>query len=214
MRMNFRSTLICLALFAGIALPVKSHAGDLPGQRNTYQQAPMLANPAYGVNWAGFYAGAHLGYGFATAMNTDINGFIGGVQVGANYQAGQIVFGGEFDVSYAGLDNRGFADKFQQKWLVSGRGRLGYAIDRFLPYLTAGLAVSPSVYKNASGNTENNHVGLVLGVGGEVMITERITARGEWLHYRFGSENYTIGATSRNTDITTNTLRVGLNYRF
>lgn len=213
MRMNFRSTLICLALFVGSAFPVKGYAGDLPGQRNTYQ-APVLSSPSYAFNWAGFYAGAHLGYGFGTAMNTDINGFLGGLQAGANYQANQLVFGGEFDVSYTGIDNRGFADKFHQKWLVSGRGRFGYAIDRFMPYLTAGLAVSPSVYKNSSGNAESNHVGIVLGIGGEVMLTERISARGEWLHYRFGSENYTIANTSRNTDVITNTLRIGLNYKF
>jgi outer membrane immunogenic protein len=214
MNMNFRSTVIGLAVFAGALLPMKGQAGDLPGQRSGNYTTPTLANTSYGVNWAGFYAGLNAGYGFGQAKGTNISGGLGGVQIGANYQSGQLVFGGEFDADYTGIDYRGVSDKFRQKWLVSARGRFGYSFDRFLPYVTAGLAVSPSQYTSNLGKAENTHVGFVFGVGGEAMVTERISVRAEWLHYRFGTENYSIGGVSRDTDVYTNTLRVGVNYKF
>jgi outer membrane immunogenic protein len=214
MTMNFRSTVIGLAVCAGALLPLKGQAGDLPGSRNGTYAAPMMANPAYGVNWAGFYAGLNAGYGFGQAKGTNTTGGLGGIQIGANYQSGQLVFGGEFDADYTGIDYRAVSDKFRQKWLVSARGRFGYSFDRFLPYVTAGLAVSPSQYTNSLGKAENTHVGFVFGVGGEAMVTDRISVRAEWLHYRFSTENYAIRGVPHDTEVYTNALRVGVNYKF
>ena len=46
-------------------------------------------------NWTGFYAGAHAGAGWSD----DNAGFIGGGQVGFNYQINQWVFGVEGDLA-------------------------------------------------------------------------------------------------------------------
>ena len=212
MRFNLKSTLICIALLQGGVYSSKAVAGDLPGRKS--YSGPAFTNPANAMNWSGFYLGGNIGYGFGKANNADISGFTLGGQAGVNFQVERAVFGLEADLAYSGVDYRGFTDTFRQKWLMSGRGRIGYSFDRFLPYVTAGLAYSTATMKAPTGKADNGHIGFVLGLGGEAMLTDKISARVEFLHYRFGSETYAIPLATRNTTITTNVLRFGVNYRF
>jgi outer membrane immunogenic protein len=89
---------------------------------------------------------------------TDDNVFTGGGQIGYNYQIGSFVVGLEADIQ--GIDNgsnndvlvflpgAGFAGNFQpgvftndtSDWWGTVRARLGFAVDRFLIYGTAGWA--------------------------------------------------------------------------
>ena len=50
-------------------------------------------------NWTGFYAGAHAGVGWSNGDSSGSAGFIGGGQVGFNYQINQWVLGVEGDLS-------------------------------------------------------------------------------------------------------------------
>lgn len=158
--------------------------------------------------------GAHLGYGLGSANSANISGFTLGGQAGMNVHVGPVVLGAEADVTYSGIDYRGFTDKFQQKWLMSGRGRVGYAFDRFMPFVTAGVAYTSTEMKVPAGKSEQGHYGYVIGVGSEAMLTDRVSARVELLHYHFGAQTYTLPALTRTTGVTTNTIRFGLNYRF
>ena len=211
-RFDIKTTLICIALLNGALYSNKGYAGDLP-KRSSYS-GPAFTNPSNAPNWSGFYLGGHLGYGFGKANNADISGFTLGGQAGVNFQVDRAVFGLEADLAYSAIDYRGFTDTFRQKWLMSGRARIGYSFDRFLPYVTGGVAYSTAVMKAPTGKADNGHVGFVLGLGGEAMLTDKISARVEFLHYRFGSESYGIPLATRNTTITTNSLRFGVNYRF
>ena len=72
-------------------------------------------------------------------------GLIGGT-IGYNWQINRIVVGAEGDIDWSGI--RGTTILLcppgcttRNYWLSTVRGRLGYAFDRFLPYVTAGLAV-------------------------------------------------------------------------
>ena len=212
MRMNLKSTLICIALLNGVAFSSKVYAGDLP-KRNQYS-GPAFTQAPNQINWGGFYVGAHAGYGWGKARTADIAGFMFGGQAGYNFQVDRAVFGVEGDVTYSGVDYRGFADTFRQKWLMSGRARIGYSYDRFLPYLTGGLAYSSNTMKGFGGKAENGHVGFVIGAGAEMMLTSNISARVELLHYRFGAESYALPLATRNTTVNTNALRFGMNYKF
>jgi outer membrane immunogenic protein len=185
-----------------------ANAQDWPGSRNS------SSTPYSGQNWNGFYVGAHLGYGMGNANSADISGFTLGGQIGLNMHVGPLVLGAEADLTYSGIDYRGFSDAFQQKWLMSGRGRVGYAFDRFMPYVTAGVAHTSTTLKAPSGKSEQGHFGYVVGIGSEAMLTSNVSARIEFLHYRFGSETYTLPAIARSTGVTTNTIRFGINYRF
>ena len=210
MRGNSLRNLVFLAVLGAAGVAGSAKAADLPGRSG----GPVFSQLPASLNWSGVYAGAHLGYGFGKAGAADVSGFLGGGQLGVNFQTGRLVFGGEVDAGYTGIDYRGFADTFRQKWLMSARGRIGYAYERFLPYLTAGFGYTTGLYKDAAGKDDNGHLGFVIGLGGEMMLTDRVSARVEFLHYRFGSESYTTPVGVRSIGATTNVLRFGMNYRF
>src|SRR5262245_12224521 len=67
-----------------------------------YAPAPYSA-----FSWAGLYAGANLGGQFASVSNSGANpaGFMGGLQVGYNWQTGQFVYGVEGDIQFSGADD-------------------------------------------------------------------------------------------------------------
>ena len=80
-----------------------------------------------------------------------IKGGIAGGTVGCNIQMSDFVIGGEADFSWT--NKRGSANDrlpfdttsvstTREKWLDTFRGRFGYAIDRFMVYGTAGVAVA------------------------------------------------------------------------
>lgn len=207
MRFDLKSTLVCIAVLSGISFAIRAEAADLPGSSNR-------STPIFATNWAGAYAGVHLGYGFGRARSADIDGFLGGAQVGINFQADRLVYGGELSLSYGAVDYRGFAETFKQKWLTAGKVRLGYAFERFLPFISVGLAYSNATMKAGGAKSTNGHIGYVLGIGGEMMLTDRVSATIQYNHYRFGSETYNVLPASRNSNIVTNEIRAGLNYRF
>ena len=125
-----------------------------------YAKAPRLAPPS---TWAGFYLGAHGGYGWG---DNDFSfdqqpgrldgiaskGWVAGGQAGYNWQYGRVVTGLEADFSVAGI--KGSSDTFvgttgttfltlsdNVKYLGTSRGRLGWLpLDHVLLYGTAGLA--------------------------------------------------------------------------
>jgi outer membrane immunogenic protein len=82
-------------------------AADLPVR--TYTKAPIVVDPVY--NWTGFYVGANLGWSFGRSR-TDVtiagvpfastsqrmDGILGGLQAGYNWQSGRAVFGLETDI--------------------------------------------------------------------------------------------------------------------
>ncbi|MBO0758063.1 MAG: porin, partial [Bradyrhizobiaceae bacterium] len=127
---------------------------------------PVKAPPLY--NWTGFYAGAHAGYATGssdwTAQNTvpgplisgttDLfsraGGLEGGFQAGYNVMLpSRVVLGFETDVTFPNYLNGalsfatptiGQASTAEAvEFTATARGRLGYAIDRWLIYGTGGL---------------------------------------------------------------------------
>lgn len=93
-------------------------------------------SPRSVYNWTGFYAGAHLGGTWGTteafdnlgynavgdSWDADTSGFVAGVQLGYNWQAGPILFGIEGDVGNLGLT--GSAPQIFRSWgLIPRRKR-------------------------------------------------------------------------------------------
>src|SRR3954447_10554905 len=81
--------LLTTVALVALGATVPALAADL-GAR-TYTKAPAYAQPIY--NWTGFYIGGHIGgawdgnRGFAGTLNSGNDGrFLGGLQVGADYQ--------------------------------------------------------------------------------------------------------------------------------
>ncbi len=154
---------------AAVAATGGAQAADMP------LKAPPMQAPA--ASWAGWYVGLNAGANWQSANNTigyapggaaDFgsvgtrkSGFIGGGQIGYNWQNNNFVYGLEGDIS--GLTGRGSVNAFgdsifgsksfsnQITWLSTLRGRLGVLVspDTML-YATGGLAV---------GGVKNTFVG-------------------------------------------------------
>ena len=169
---------------AAVACAGSALAADLPRRA----APPPVFAPVPVFTWTGFYAGFNAGYGFGTSDNRSstvlavpgaynvfanagpqviafagersADGFVGGGQIGYNYQftpGSGIVVGVEADAQYVdfGRDRNRFiatsplragAAVFNPNGLTSldyfgtVRGRLGYAFDRTLVYATGGFA--------------------------------------------------------------------------
>jgi outer membrane immunogenic protein len=160
---SLRSRLIGLAVLAlavGAALPA---AADGPRDRGY--------SPSF---WQGLYAGVHAGYGDA---GFDLDGFIGGAQIGYNWQRGQIVYGWEADATFSDMS---FGDVVSIDWFATARGRIGYLFQpNLLAYATAGLGV----YSFSIGPFDDTETDLVFGVGLEGKYNETTSWRIEYLGF-------------------------------
>ena len=200
----------------------------------------VLADP--GFVWTGFYAGVNAGYGFGGDDRVGVrvddnfignigkieqNGFVGGAQIGYNYQIDNFVLGIEADFQGAGLDDNtsgeiGGVDiraKSSIDWYGTLRPRLGYAWDRTLVYGTGGLAYGRVNYKmSADGdqfmNEDKTRAGWVVGAGVEHAFTDHLTAKLEYQYINFG--DYTVESEGISTRASPDfhSIRIGLNYKF
>ena len=179
-------------------------------------------------NWTGFYIGINGGGGFgrsqwdSTGSFNTSGGLVGGT-VGYNYQFGQGVVGLEGDIDWADINGTtntfcAFGCKTSDHWLSTVRGRLGYAADRFMPFVTGGAAfgdIRASTPGFAGANQTN--AGWTVGAGLEFAIAGNWTAKAEYLYVNLGKFNCGISCGALVTDnvsFTTNIVRAGVNYRF
>ena len=222
-------------LFASVGLVALALAGtagaaDLPRRVAQPVAAPVYMPVAY--NWTGFYAGISGGWGFGNSSwknanistgDFDVSGALIGGTLGYNWQNGPAVFGIETDLSWSDIHGRSHAAvcpdgcKTTNSWLGTTRGRLGYAIDRWMPYVTGGVAygdIKGSV-PGLAGNSDTS-VGWTVGAGVEFALPGNWTAKGEYLYVDLGDINCSAancGAPAK-IDFTSHIVRAGLNYRF
>jgi outer membrane immunogenic protein len=214
--LRIRTLFLGAAALALTAAPVL--AADL-----TYEQPPEPAPAAAtGYNWTGPYVGATLGYGNApfNSSNTlgDVNagGVKGGLYGGYNFDLGnQVVVGAEVDGNLDGVHGNSSVGKANQKWDSTARGRVGYSIDRYLAYGTAGAAISGAKVKTSTGDDSATHLGWTVGAGVEGKLTDKVTARIEYQYADFGKKNYDLGVPGgTEVNFNTNTIRAGLGVNF
>ena len=103
----------------------------------------------------------------------NVNGLLGGGTAGCQYQAGAWVFGIEGDGGPANKEgqandqfpfNPQFVNKVSERWIATIRGRIGYAVDKWLFYATGGAAwagVDATAWDGCSVNAS--------GVGGAIV---------------------------------------------
>ncbi|MBZ9794557.1 outer membrane protein [Mesorhizobium sp. ES1-4] len=194
-------------------------------------------------DWSGVYVGGHLGYGFGSTdaaynlpntptirgtQDFDIDGFLGGVQIGYNYQVNSAVLGIEADISGADIKghsdeiNVGGGDVYDTKvdWFGTIRARAGYAFDNTLVYATGGLAFGgvENRYLDGPANSyseKSTKVGWTIGAGLEQAITDHWSANAEYRYVDLRDQTIDYGPNSNTTfDNTFSTVRIGMNYKF
>jgi outer membrane immunogenic protein len=109
----------------------------------TLDTKPPYDQPYYSSNWQGLYAGVHAGFGDSGSAD----GFVGGGQIGYNWQTGRLVYGVEADFSLSSIEEEVRFGMLHASasldWLATARGRVGYLIDpKILAYATAGLGIA------------------------------------------------------------------------
>jgi outer membrane immunogenic protein len=223
-----------LALGAGllaIAMATPTFAADLP--RPAYK-APYK-NPVYVApfSWTGLYVGINGGYGWGKTNWTfagigssgDFNtkgAFVGGT-VGYNLQLSSYVIGaeGDFDASWIKGNNAVFCVapgcETRNQWLSTGRVRLGYAWDRWLPFLTGGAAFGSIKMTPGPNPTDTKTaLGWTAGGGIEYAFMNEWSVKAEYLYVDLGKVTCAAAACGVDTDVTfkSNLVRLGVNYRF
>lgn len=221
------------------------------GGNSVYAAAPV-------ANWAGFYAGGNAGG--ATALNRSSvsiptipvaerfnlsqDGFIGGGQIGYNFQAGSLVYGLEADFQGTTLQDgkncllscgpTGVAN-FDQKlqWFGTVRGRVGYSLGSTLFYATGGLAygtvkthVQEALIFGGSADATFSRTKTGYAVGGGIespfnfmgLFGPNWTTKTEYLYVDLGrtTDTYTYGGADHifSTKVQEHVFRTGLNYHF
>ena len=215
-----------LALVGWAALTGSVAAADLARPvPQPYYQAPVAAQL---YNWTGFYIGINGGGAFGRSAwdptgHFNMSGGIVGGTVGYNYQFGQAVVGVEGDIDWAGISGTTnnlcpLGCKTSDSWLSTVRGRLGYAADRFMPFVTGGAAFG-NIQATTPGfiGASSSQVGLTVGAGLEFAIAGNWTAKAEYLYVDLGK--FTCGLScgvlpTNNVSFTANLVRAGVNYRF
>ncbi|MCX7327083.1 MAG: porin family protein [Hyphomicrobiales bacterium] len=192
-------------------------AADLPARKGVVS-APIVYAPAF--TWTGFYAGLNGGYGFGSFTGTaspllrDPSGFVGGGQLGYNYQINQFVVGVEGDLQYvdAKANGRGGLSYGRLDYFGTIRARGGVAFDRALIYATAGYAFGKATAATAVLADSNMHNGYAVGAGVEYAITNNWSAKLEYLYTSFEKKTYLAPGTTAGLDFST--VRGGVTYRF
>src|SRR6185312_6717915 len=232
-----------------LGMSVGAQAADLgPAPAPAYKAPPVYA-PVF--SWTGFYLGGNLGAGwsngnltdsvFGLSWNTNNNAtFVGGGQVGANYQFNSFVVGVEGDFDWFANNNNSASvtalgttvtGSNNGRWLTTLTGRLGYAAGRVLVYGKGGGAWVGSdnftVTNVATGSSvsfanNNTNTGWTAGGGIEWAFYNNWTARVEYDYVGLSNTSFTIPATFPvvGGDVFTTHYRniqmvtVGINYLF
>jgi outer membrane immunogenic protein len=153
-----------------------------------------------------------------TSGRANVDGFIGGLQAGYNYQVDRSwLFGFEADFQYSG-ERGGQSDcsvagcpagsafgssSHRLKWFGTARGRVGLLpTDRVLLYATGGLVYGQidSDYVSGingvtllAGRTSTWRAGWTVGGGVEGAISDRWTVKAEYLYADYGSFGANLG---------------------
>ena len=241
--------LVFVAAAVAASLVTPTFAADLP------VKAPQMVAAPAPWSWTGFYVGGNLGYswgrtetdatvgGTALSDSLNVNGIIGGGQIGYNWQTGNFVLGVEtdfqgsgqkgdnslaFSVFIPGVGLLPVTEPYESKLTYFGtvRGRVGYAFDHWLVYATGGWAYGHETLDatatiggtSVSTSYSTNRSGWTAGGGVEMALDRNWSVKAEYLYIDLGDWGITSssgGLTSTSTvKFTDNIFRLGVNYRF
>jgi outer membrane immunogenic protein len=246
-----KKTLIAGAAFASLLAATNAFAADLP----VYSKAPAVAAV---YDWTGLYIGTNLGYSWGrgstdgTAIGTqttppvvtpvsgllsgraNVNGFIGGGQLGYNWQRGTWLFGLEGDIQFSNERGSGdvvctlgvavcptFTRDYKLDWFGTARGRVGFLpAERILLYATGGLAYGGFSGSSLMGVAGANaldfgswsriQAGWTVGAGVEAALGSNWSIKFEYLYMDLGNVG---GSTATVTTVNGRTT-TAINYVF
>lgn len=194
-------------------------------------------------SWTGFYAGGQIGYSWGSGKTRfssttgALNGadfsystdsVLGGGHLGFNYQLGSIVLGVEGDLdamnARGGFDDLARLGRSRGTWQGTIRGRVGFALDRFMIYGTGGAAFTEfehyfvNLGNGLAERGDHSRTGWTAGAGVSYAITDNLIGGVEYRYTdygRFGSlaRNAFVGLAAEQ-EATMHAVRTSLSYKF
>jgi outer membrane immunogenic protein len=199
------------------------------------------------ASWTGCYVGGHVGSGWGNKIWEDrggddisdntsygTTGFLGGLQVGCDYQwFGRVVVGAEGSFSWTDIKGTGslpfepeqstFSTKID--WLTTASGRIGFTADKALIYAKAGAAWVREKHTLteldegviARSTVDTNRVGWLFGAGLEYLILPNWSAKIEYNYIDFGTKDVLFAGLAEDPASVKqqlHTIKFGVNYRF
>jgi len=225
-----------------------SSAADLP------VKAPPMVPPPVVFSWTGFYVGGNVGAAWAERNWTDVTRgllftqssnahFMGGGQIGYNWQINNFVIGAEADADWISRDNNNgtgivvpgivgpIAVSSNSTWITTAAARFGIAADRALFYGKAGggwvgennlTITNVTTGTSITGTNSRSRSGFLLGGGIEYAVTNNWTIKAEYDYLGLSSRNFLVplgspffvGDTFNNRSRNVQEFKVGFNYLF
>jgi outer membrane immunogenic protein len=169
-------------------------------------------------DWSGAYVGVWAGVACmdGTATDTIANteyllagcGGKGGGLVGYNYQIDSLVLGVEADYGWGGQiaknPDPAVAIAYKLNNIGTVRGRVGYAVDDTLLFVTGGLAYASGELSGLAGpapsvpfSLDKSYMGWTIGGGVEQAITDNFHLRMDYLYTHMGTKTYDVCATCK-----------------
>jgi opacity protein-like surface antigen len=200
------SLVVAVAAFASTGLAL---ADGMPRGKAVVYEAPS--------DWSGFYFGLHSGFVWSgidgsfvnpppESWSLDHSVQLAGAQVGIQHQFGNVVLGVEGTLS-AGYRNNAastpcltcaagtqLTGRFDD--VITVGPRLGWAMGKWMPYLTGGYASGAFTHQATLGGTPTSeartrHSGWYVGAGVDMALAHGWTIGLEYRHYEFDDVSVT-----------------------
>ncbi len=200
-------------------------------------------NASAADQWGGLYGGLSVGYqdgqlkganggtlDYYGVRNPDPGTPTGGVFAGYNYQFPQspVVAGLEASFDIGGEEQSKEGSNFLASnpeakvsvpYETALKARFGYAADKFLPYVQAGIVGAEARFRVTDNDgtdlgTEKFSPGWVVGVGVDYALQDNLFLRANYSYTQLASTNYlnTAGEFDHHLDL--NDFKVGVGYKF
>lgn len=215
---KLRTALAGATLAVSLSATGSAFAADILTER---PPEPPMPPQQTNLLWSGPYAGVFASYGWLNSEITpgaDIHGIDGlglGAYAGYNVQFdNNWVAGFEGQIGGSRAKNSFGGHDVKQGLEASLRARMGYAFDNSMLYGLAGIAGTQAEVSDSTGSGNNTHLGWVIGAGFETMLTDRVSARVEYDYSKYGSEEYSLGASNPDVSLSGHEIKVGLGYKF
>src|SRR6266404_5022589 len=249
MRKLFHTAAAAAAL---LALSMAANAAEVGARPPVYAPPPIYVAPPF--SWTGFYLGANIGgawghrnvtdslFGLSLSNSVNNNGaFIGGGQLGFNYQFGNFVLGieGDFDgiantnTAANGVVGPGIGTILltsNNRWITTLAARVGVANDTWLFYGKAGggwvgsdkfTITNTATGASITGSNTNTNSGWLVGAGIEWAFAPNWSIKIEYDYLGLNSQTFTVpagGFLAGDTFTTSNPnvqmVKIGANYLF
>lgn len=201
---RMKTYLIAGILAAGLILAGNTAKADMTGYDFSGLYLGVHAGGGSSDSeWTNLAGGANTFGGVGTGADLDLDGFIGGGQLGYMHQIGQFLIGGDVSVSASGLDDSaagvvaGTTYDVDIDLLAMAQGRLGWVHGRFLIFAQGGYAGVEGTAVGFTGGTpsikgHNWHNGWTVGGGLMIQIDEGLSLGAEYNYVDVEEKTYSV----------------------